>query len=140
MLKGIDPLLTPDLLMLLAQAGHGDVIAVVDRNFPAYAAGVPVVDLPGADVAEATRAICSLLPVDRLFQPNPVRYMQTADGTPGPAVEDVHAALVAAEGHEVGLEGLERFAFYAAAREAFAVVLTSETRPYSCFLIAKGVV
>ena len=139
MLKGIDPLLTPDLLMLLAQAGHGDVIAVVDRNFPAYAAGVPVVDLPGADVTQAMRAICSLLPVDRLFQPNPVRHMLTADGTPGPAVEDVRAELAAAEGQDVGMEGLERFAFYAATREAFAVVQTSETRPYACFLVTKGV-
>ncbi len=140
MLKGIDPLLTPDLLTLLAQAGHGDVIAVVDRNFPAYAAGVPVVDLPGADLPQAVRAICSLLPVDGRFQDNPVRHMLTGDGTPGPAVEDVRAELAAAEGQEVGMEGLERFAFYAAAREAFAVVQTGETRPYACFLVAKGVV
>lgn len=140
MLKGIDPLLTPDLLLLIAEAGHGDVIAVVDKNYPAHSAGVPVVELPGADVTAALRAICSLLPVDRLFQPNPVKHMLTVEGVPGPAVEDVRATLVAAEGHEVGMEGLERFAFYAAAKEAYALVHTSDDRPYACFLVAKGVV
>jgi L-fucose mutarotase len=140
MLKGIDPLLTPDLLLLLAEAGHGDVVAVVDRNYPAHAAGVPVVELPGAGVAEALRAICTLLPVDVHFQDEPVRYMVTADGTPGPAVDDVRAVLVAAEGHEVGMAGLERFAFYEAASHAYVVVQTTEERPYSCFLVAKGVV
>ena len=140
MLKGIDPLLTPELLALLAEAGHGDVVAVVDRNFPAHSRGVPVVDLPGADAGQALRAICTLLPVDVHFQPAPVKHLLTSDGTPGPAVDDVHAVLVAAEGHEVGMEGLERFAFYEAASHAYVVVRTSETRPYACFLVAKGIV
>ena len=140
MLKGIDPLLVPDLLLLLAKAGHGDVVAVVDRNFPAHSTGVPVVELPGATVTEALRAICTLLPVDVHVQPTPVKHMVTAEGKPGPAVDDVHAVLVAAEGHEVGMEGIERFAFYEAAARACVVVRTSETRPYACFLVAKGIV
>ena len=67
-------------------------------------------------------------------------HMVTAEGKPGPAVDDVHAVLVAAEGHEVGMEGIERFAFYEAAARACVVVRTSETRPYACFLVAKGIV
>ncbi len=140
MLKGIDPLLTPDLLFLLAEAGHGDVVAVVDRNLPAHSKGVPVIDLPGATVTEALRAICALLPVDVHFQPAPVKHMLTAEGTPGPAVGDVGAVLDAAEGRPVGMEGLERFAFYEAASHAHVIVQTSETLPYACFLVAKGVV
>ena len=140
MLKGVNPLLTPDLLFLLAEAGHGDVVAVVDRNFPAHSQGVPVVDLPGATVTDALGAICTLLPVDVHFQPTPVRHMLTADGSPGPAVDDVRAVLAAAEGHDVGMEGLERFAFYEAASHAHVIVQTSETRPYACFLVAKGVI
>lgn len=139
MLKGIDPLLTPDLLALLAEAGHGDVVGVVDRNFPAYSQGVPAIDLPAADVTEALRAICALLPVDTRFLPFPVTHMLTADGTPGPAVDEVHAVLVAAEGQEVGLQGLERFAFYEAATHAHVIVRTGDTRPYACFLVTKGV-
>ena len=69
MLKGIDPLLTPDLLRLLAQMGHGDVLAVVDRNYPAHAAGAPVVELAGADLVGALRAILAVLPVDTFIDP-----------------------------------------------------------------------
>ncbi len=140
MLKGLSPLLTPELLALLAEAGHGDVVAVVDRNFPAHSRGVRVVELPGADVTQALAAICQLLPVDHRFQPYPVKHMLTADGTEGIAVEPVRELLSDIEGTPVGLEGLERFAFYEAAGRAYAVVHTSDERPYACFLVAKGVV
>ncbi|CAL8972535.1 MAG: hypothetical protein BGO38_12680 [Cellulomonas sp. 73-145] len=139
MLKGIDPLVTPDLLAGIARAGHGDVVAIVDRNFPASSTGAPVVELPGADVTAAVRAICALLPVDIAFQAAPVKHMLTGDGARGPAVDDVRAALVDAEGRDVGMEGLDRFAFYDAAAGAVLVVHTSDARPYACFLIAKGV-
>ena len=139
MLKGIDPLLTPDLLRLLAQMGHGDVLAVVDRNYPAHASGAPVVELPGADVATALRAILALLPVDTFIDP-PAWHMLTDAGVPGPAVPAVQAALDAAEGRAVPFAGVARPDFYVAARDAYAVVRTSETLPYACVLLAKGVV
>ena len=139
MLRGIDPLLTPDLLRHLAAAGHGDVVAVVDRNFPAHATWAPVIDLPGADVTRALRAICALLPIDVDFEPTPVRHMLTGEGAPGPAVEDVRAVLVASEGRDVPMRGIERYAFYDAVRAARVVVQTSDDRPYACFLVAKGV-
>lgn len=138
MLKGVDPVLGPDLLRLLAQMGHGDVLAVVDRNYPAFAAGAPAVDL-AVDLTTALRAICSLVPVDG-FVEHPVRHMLTDDGTEGPALPDVRAVLDAAEGRLVGVAGIARSDFYQAASEAFAVVRTIETRPYACILLAKGVV
>jgi L-fucose mutarotase len=138
-LKGLDPLLTPDLLRSIAAAGHGDVVAVVDRNFPARSAGVPVIDLPGVDATRALQAICSLLPIDVDFDDAPVRHMLTGDGTPGPAVAEVHAALVAAEGRAVPLKGLDRLTFYETASRASVVVQTGDTRPYACFLVTKGV-
>jgi L-fucose mutarotase len=137
-LKGIDPLLTPDLLRLLAQMGHGDVLAVVDRNYPAFAAGAPVVDL-GVDLATALSAICTVLPIDQL-QDHPVRHMLTDDGADGPALPAVLQVLAQAEGRVVGAQGLDRHAFYPAARGSFAVVRTTEERPYACVLLAKGVV
>ncbi len=140
MLKGIDPLLTPGLLLALAEAGHGDAFAVVSRNYAARSKGVPVVYLPGTDVTEALRAICTLLPLDAQLSDTPVRYMLTAGGAPGPAVEGVRAVLAAAEGRQVGMAGLERFAFYEASSHAVAIVQTGDARPYSCFLVTKGVV
>lgn len=138
MLKGIDPLLTPDLLRLLARMGHGDVLAVVDRNYPAFAAGAPVVEL-AADLPRALAAICSLLPVDA-FVDHPVRHMLPDQGGESPALPDVRATLAAAEGREVGLKGVARHDFYVQARDAFAVVRTTEDHPYACLLVAKGVV
>lgn len=139
MLKGIDPLLTPDLLRLLAQMGHGDVLAVVDRNYPAHAAGAPVVELAGADLVGALRAILAVLPVDTFIDP-PAWHMLMDGGAPGPAVPDVQAELDGAEGRAVPFAGIARPDFYVAARGAYAVVRTVEARPYACVLLSKGVV
>lgn len=139
MLKGIDPVLTPELLLLLAEMGHGDVLAVVDRNYPAHSVRAPVVELAGVGLVTALRAILTLLPVDTFIDP-PAWHMLQDDGSAGPAVPDVHVELDAAEGRSVPFRGIARPDFYAAARGAFAVVRTTEARPYACVLLSKGVV
>ncbi|MFI0720625.1 RbsD/FucU family protein [Streptomyces sp. NPDC021224] len=140
MLKGIDPLLSPDLLHALALMGHGDTIALVDRNFPAHSLNERVIRLDGTDVVSAGRAVLGLLPLDT-FVPEPVARMRVV-GDPGsrPAVQTEFLAVVEQEtGRPVAVEGLERQAFYDRARAAFAVVVTGEDRPYGCFLLVKGV-
>jgi L-fucose mutarotase len=121
--------------------GHGDQLALVDRNYPAASSGRPVVRLDGADLPAAARAILSLLPLDT-FVPQPIARMEVV-GDPA-AVPDVQSEVftIAAgvEGRPVEVESLERHAFYARVREAFAVVTTSEARPYGCLLLTKGVV
>ena len=141
MLKGIDPVLTPELLHVLASMGHGDELVLVDRNFPAVSVGRRVVRLDGCDLPRAAQAILTLFPVDT-FVDEPVAAMQMVD-TPDvvPAVQqDVFALVDAAEGRSVGVERVERFAFYERARRAFAVVTTTEDRPYGCVVLTKGVV
>lgn len=140
MLKGIDPLLSPDLLHALAQMGHGDTLALVDRNFPAHSVNERVIRLDGADVVSAGRAVLGLLPLDT-FVPEPVARMEVvADPGGRPAVQTDFLAVVAEEaGRPVAVEALERQAFYDRARAAFAVVITGEERPYGCFLLVKGV-
>ena len=87
------------------------------------------------------RAIFSLLPIDG-FVDDPIRQMEVV-GEPN-TVPDVHwdvlAETRAAEGRDLPLASIERHAFYAAARQAFAVIQTTESRPYGCFLVRKGVV
>lgn len=141
MLKGIDPVVTPELLHVLASMGHGDEIVLVDRNFPAVSVGRRVVRLDGCDLPRAAQAVLSLLPVDT-FVERPVAAMAMVD-TPDvvPEVQkDVFELVEAAEGRAVGVERVERFAFYERARQAFAVVTTSEDRPYGCVVLVKGVV
>jgi L-fucose mutarotase len=140
MLIGLDPLLSPDLLWVLAAMGHGDDLALVDANHPAEAiaratASGRLVRLPGVRLERAARAILSVLPVDG-FEPDPVRRMEVV-GDPA-ALPEVQRAVGAVVG--APMAGLERHAFYAAARRSFAVVQAGDPRPYGCFLVRKGVV
>lgn len=138
-LIGLDPLLSPDLLHALASAGHGDRIAIVDANFPAAANARRLVRLPGADAVAALRAVLSVFPVDAM-DPEPVRSMQVVgDPAAVPAAVAEFATLLAERGAAAPVP-LERHAFYAAAREAFAIVATGESRPYGNILLTKGVV
>jgi L-fucose mutarotase len=143
MLKHIDSLLTPDLLRVLAAMGHGDVIAVVDANFPAYsvAGGKPLIHIPGADTIQVLRAILSLFPIDT-FDDEPIRTMQVV-GDPSATPEvvgRVQDQLLSRIEPAPAIKSIERHAYYAAARQAVAVVLTGEKLPYGNFLLRKGVV
>jgi len=142
MLKNVDPLLTPALLRELAAMGHGDFIAICDANFPAYsvAGDRPLIHLPGCGTIAVLRAIVSVLPLDT-FDGSPVQRMQQVDAADilaeiqQEAVDTVFSKLDPAP----EVSSLERFAYYAQARLAFAVVVTGETRPYGNFLLRKGV-
>ncbi len=141
MLKNIPALLNADLLHALQSMGHGDELALVDRNFPAASVARRLVRLDGADVVQAAQAILTLLPVDTFVDPPALRMEVVGDPQTVPPVQlGFKRALDAAEGRDVTLAGLERFAFYERARTAFAVVTTSESRPYGCFLLIKGVI
>lgn len=146
MLKTLPDFMTADLLWVLAAMGHGDVLALVDRNFPAQSVARSTtsgrcIELPGLDVAAAAQGLLQLLPVDD-FDATPLVWMDPVDapGVQLPVHRDVIACVNAAEGRAVTGAALARAAFYAAARRAFAVVQTSEARPYGCFLLTKGVV
>lgn len=146
MLKNIDPLLTAELLSVLAAMGHGDELAVTDANFPAdsVARGTchgRVIPVVGASLPEVVGAILSVLPLDE-FVDEPVRRMAT-DVTPNelPEVQrEVQAVIDAVSGRHWPMGVLERFAFYEAARSCYAVVLTGECRFFGNVLIKKGAI
>ena len=144
MLKGIDPLLTPDLLKVLAEMGHGDEIVIADANFTAtsLARDKPLIQLAGADMQRACRAVLSLLPLDSHVA-QPVAFMKvcrTAEGYLSALQRETLAAWQAAGLVQPGqCEAMERFAFYARVKQAFAVVHTGELQPYANFLFKKGV-
>jgi L-fucose mutarotase len=146
MLKSIDPVLTPDLLWTLAAMGHGDDLALVDANHPAAriarsTASGKLIELPGLSMARAARAILSVLPLDD-FTPDPVRRMLVvgdADAVPD-VQKSVQAEIDAASARKIQMAGIERFAFYEAAKASFAIVQAGDPRGYGCFLFRKGVV
>lgn len=145
MLKGIDPLLNADLLWALAAMGHGDDIALVDANHPAEriaraTTSGRLIRLSGTGMADAARAILSVLPIDT-FTTDPIRRMEVV-GDPKAlpdAQRDVQQAITAS-GIAITMQGIERFAFYEAAQKSFVIVQTSDMRPYGCFLFRKGVI
>jgi L-fucose mutarotase len=146
MLKGIDPLLTPDLLWVLAAMGHGDDLALVDANHPAEriaraTTSGRLIHVPGVPMARAARAILSIFPLDD-FVPDAVRRMEVVnEPDTWPDVQrEVQAELDRAVGRVLPMASLERFAFYEAAQMAFAVVRVGDPRPFGCFLLRKGVI
>ena len=146
MLKGIDQRLSAEVVHVLMLMGHGDDLVICDVNHPAATIAADttygkLVDMAGCDLTTAARAILSLMPLDR-FVPAPVTRMQVV-GDPAaerPVFARMQAVADSAEGAPVGMRSLERFAFYAEARRAFAIIRTSDSGPYGCFILKKGVV
>lgn len=142
MLKGLDPLLGPELLHALASMGHGDEIAIVDANFPGASSARRLIRIDGAAAAPVLAAVLTLLPLDD-FVETPLATMRVV-GKPGEvpeAVRDFTALARSASGRAtLQPEPLEREAFYERARAAYAVVQTGERRLYGNVLVRKGVV
>ncbi|MEO5699867.1 MAG: RbsD/FucU domain-containing protein [Casimicrobiaceae bacterium] len=141
MLRGIPPLLTPDLLHALAAMGHGDTIAIVDANFPASSVGRRVVELPGATSAAVLEAVLQVMPLDDFALPCALTMEMV--GHPQirpPAVEAFVAILERYASGSVNPGHLERMQFYERARHAFAVVRTGDRQPYANVLLVKGVI
>lgn len=142
MLKGIDPLIGPELLAVLARMGHGDEIAIVDANFPAVSVAARTVHghalQMDCDALRCLDAVLSLLPLDE-FEPDPVLTMQVV-GDPAAIPEVVASAAPVFATQGIASASLERFAFYQRAGTCFAILRTAELRPYGNFILRKGVI
>ena len=142
MLKGIPSILSPELLKILMEMGHGDTLVIGDGNFPAasIAKDSHLVRLDGHGIPEILDAILRLFPLDP-YVDTPVSLMEVMQGdhveTP---IWDEYARIV--EKYEPGTKigQIERFAFYDEARKAYAVVATGETALYANIILQKGVV
>lgn len=144
MLKGIDPILTPELLMHLSAMGHGEWVAVVDANFTAdfLSQGKPVVRLPGLSLARVSQAVLSVFPL-ALDVPQPAAYMQVSGSAPGhrTAAQQAVVDLVVAEGFQTTqVEAVERFAFYDKIKGASLIVQTGEVTAFGNAMFCKGVI
>lgn len=141
MLKGVDPLLSPDLLQVLRAMGHGDTLAIVDANYPAEASGLPVIRLDGVSATAALGAILSVLPLDT-FVPEAAWRMEVVDHPEQeePIFREFRSLITTHEGESFVLGQLERFEFYARAADCFALVATGERRLYGNIILKKGVI
>jgi L-fucose mutarotase len=141
MLKGIDPLLSGDLLKILDDMGHGDQLLLVDRNYPAAASGKQVIRLGEVTILRAAEALLSVLPLDS-FLMHPLERMEV-DSDPAKTTPTQDALLdlaAAATGRPLEYGVIPRLDFYSRASEAYAVVHTLDSAPYGCFILHKGVI
>lgn len=141
MLKGIPSILSPQLLQILMEMGHGDEIVISDGNFPADSHAQRLVRADGNDVPALLEAILKFFPIDT-FVPEVACVMQPVDpGTPEPPIwSEFRTLLSEAEGRPVPLTLIERHAFYEQARSAYAIVASSERALYANIILKKGVV
>jgi len=140
MLKGISPLISPDLIEVLYRMGHGDEIVFADAHFPGESLGPRVVRADGLKIADLLRAVLPLLALDT-YADDPVAMMAAVAGdTLDPRVAASYREVIdaLAPGTPAIVE-VERFAFYARARAAFAIVATGDTTKYGNVILKKGV-
>lgn len=140
MLKGISPLISPDLLSVMARMGHGDELVLADAHFPGESTGKRIVRADGLRIADLLEAIMPLFELDS-YVPHPLIMMEPVPGdNPDPAVEASYMERIGKMLPDVPpVKRIERFAFYDRAAKAFAVVMTGETSKYGNIILVKGV-
>lgn len=140
MLKGIHPAISPELLKVLAEMGHGDELVLSDAHFPAHQLHHRVIRADGISVATLLEGISPLFEYDA-YVDAPLIMMQAVEGDSlDPTVEERYlVAIKSAVGNVPNLQRIERFAFYDRAKTAYAVVITGELAKYGNIIIKKGV-
>ncbi len=146
MLKGIPPILSPELLKVLCEMGHSDRLVIADGNFPSHTMGknAIVIRMDGHGVPEILDAILQVFPLDT-YTDAPVQLMQLMDRDVGKIetpIWDTYKEIIAkydARG-EKAVQNIDRFKFYDEAKEVYCIIATGETAVYANVMLQKGVV
>ena len=141
MLKVISPAISPDLIKIMMEMGHGDELVLADGNFPAASIAQRLVRADGLGCLTLLDAILSLFPLDQYVE-KPVALMAVVPGDPYKPViwEDYRKVIQQHEPAFTDFDYVERFAFYERAKTAYAVLATSEMALYANIILKKGVI
>jgi len=142
MLKGISNLISPELLKILMEMGHGDEIVLGDGNFPAVSCANRLVRADGHGIPALLEAILELFPLDE-YVDSPVALMAVVPGdtAPTPVIWKSYENILSKHGLKpCSIEYIDRFDFYKRTKNAFAVVATGESAIYANILLKKGVI
>jgi len=141
MLKGIPKIISPDLMKILLEMGHGDEIVLADGNFPAASCGAKLIRCEGHGVLEVLQAILQFFPLDT-YSNHSVSLMKVVKGDPTtPSIWETYDAVIKQyDTYFDSFEMIDRFAFYERAKKAYAIVATSESALYANIILKKGVV
>ena len=144
MLKGIPKLLSPELLKVLCEMGHGERIVIADGNFPTPTIGknAIIIRMDGHSATDVLDAILQVFPLDT-YVDKPVTLMEVMPGDPVETpIWDEYKAIISQYDDRKGdcVGNIERFAFYEEAKKAYAVVATGESALYANMILQKGVI
>ena len=139
MLKNIPKIVSPQLLKVLCEMGHGDEIVIADGNFPAETYGQRVIRADGLGGEEMLDAVLSLIPLDTYATEN-FMLMETVAGDPTPTIWEKYYAIAQKHDDNMRASNIERFAFYERAKKAYAVIATGEGAIYANIILKKGVI
>ena len=142
MLKGIPKIVSPELIRILCEMGHGDEIVIADGNFPSENFGQRVIRADGIKGTEMLDAVLSLIPLDTYSDPNMIlmQLMQCDEGKIDPSIWKEYAAIAGKHDKNVRIGNIDRFAFYERAKTAYAVIATGEEAVYANIILKKGVI
>lgn len=138
MLKNIPKIISPELMKLLLEMGHGDEILLADGNYPCHSVGVKVVRLDGHRIPEILEAILKYLPLDTFVEENVLLMDNNLDSKP--EIWKSYEKILYDSKEDFRMKALERFKFYERARKVYAIVATSESALYANIILKKGVV
>jgi L-fucose mutarotase len=141
MLKGISPVISPELIKILMEMGHGDELVIADGNFPAASMAQRLVRADGMAVPPLMDAILQIYPLDQYVE-KPVALMAVVPGDAyKPFIWDEYRSIIKKyESSFTNFDFVERFAFYERAKKAFAVLASSEMALYANIILKKGVI
>lgn len=137
MLKGIPEIISPELLKIMAEMGHGDEIVIADGNFPGASHAKRLIRLDGHGAVPVLEAMLQLFPLDTYADPVHIMQKVPGDNVPTPIWDEFQKTI--APYTQAQLHQIERFAFYERAKEAYAVVMTGERALYANMILKKGV-
>ena len=141
MLRNVNPLLSPDILHMLSSMGHGHEVVIADANFPGIDSGPRCVRADGVSASDMLKAVLSVTPLDQYADERAFCMETVEDASIIPdAVAEFQAIIRNEAENAAPITGVERFAFYERAEEAFGVILTGELRLYGNIILKKGVI
>ena len=142
MLKGLPKILSPELLKILCEMGHGDEIVIADANFPSETFGKRVIRADGISGCAMLEAIMKVFPLDTYSNPNMIlmQLMDCDKGVITPTIWDDYEKIVIENDSNVKIGNIDRFEFYERAKTAYAVVATGEEAVYANIILKKGVI
>ena len=139
MLKNVPKIISPELLKVLCEMGHGDEIVIADANYPAETNGLRVVRADGLKGLELLEAILELIPLDTYADEN-MLLMATTNGDPTPEIWAIYKDRAEKKDKNVRLGFLERNEFYNRSKKAYAIVASGEEAIYANIILKKGVI